>query len=839
MDKFLIGFTDENAGYQSNVKPWLINDNAFQELTNMYVYRGRVRKRFGSILMGGSQLNSRLRILLGVTDGSGNFSATVPGAVFAVGQMFSVGSIIFTVYQTGTPAAMLSTTAATGTYNTTTGALLLSSTGVVGSSVYFYPATPVMGLTGYLQGTSNELVTMGFDTQFAYEFDIVTNAWKRQSGGDSVWTGTDYQFFWSTNYQGLIDSSNLLWTTNFNAADGIRYWNGSVWSKPIINNTRGSVTDTTDGSGNASGSVSGGSGFIGQVFIIGNTAFTVTVANGALTPSSINITSPATGTGTFNTATGAYTFTGAYANSPVYFTGDNYIETSLLIVSFRNRLLLFNTFESVNGVSTSFPNRMRYSRIGNALSATSFMSDVPGNGGFINAPTQEAIKTAQFIKDRLIVYFESSTYELVYTGNQVLPFVWQKINTELGAESTFSQVPFDKVVLGVGNVGIHACNGNNVDRIDAKIPSLVFSFHNENNGVERVAGIRDYYPEMVYWTYPSQVRNSSFYFPNKVLTYNYANNSWGINDDSFTSFGYSLLQNLTPGATWGTTTTPWGQNTNLWNSSSSAESNVKSQAVIAGNQEGFVTILKTDITSNASALQVTNVALLGSGKLTLSIINHNLGLNDFVKLSTMNGLTFTDSLSNVLTSVIGRVSVDPYTSNTPNSVTITCLDNRNQSMSIAGTYTGGGTLARVSNVGILTKQYNFYTSQDKSVSIPRVDFLVDKTDNGEVTVDYLVSSTNLPLVSQGVSGVLPGNGTLETKPYDASLAPLEQFQDRLWHPVYLYAQGECVQLKIYMTPTQMFSYDITVGGTVNFVALQDVQINAMVFYATPRGDGMQ
>lgn len=838
-DKFLIGFTDENSGYQSNLKPWLINDNAFQQLENMYVYRGRVRKRFGSIYSGDSQLSSRLRILIGVTDGSGNFSGTVPGIVFAVGQLFSVENIIFTVYQTGTPAAMLSTNAATGTYDTSTGAVVLSNTGVFGSSIYFYPATPVMGLTQYLQGTDNDFITMAFDTQFSYEFDPTANAWKRDDGGTSVWTGTDFEFFWSTNYQGLIDSSNLLWTTNFNPDDGIRYWDGSIWTEPIINYSRGTAIDTTDGSGNASGTVAGGSGFIGQVFIIGNTSFLVTLTSGALTPVSINITSAATGTGTFDTTTGNYTFSGAYATTPVYFTGNNFIATSLLIVSFRNRLLLFNTIEAIDNVNTSFPNRLRYSRIGNALAPTSFMSDVPGNGGFIDAPTQEAIKTAQFIKDRLIVFFEASTYELVYTGNQVLPFVWQKLNTELGAESTFSEVPFDKVVLGIGNVGIHACNGNNVDRIDTKIPSLVFSIHNEDAGVQRVAGIRDYYSEMVYWTYPSQVRNSDFYFPDKILTYNYINNSWGINDDSFTCFGYSLLQNVTPGATWGTTTIAWGQNTNLWNYNASSDTNVKFQAVIAGNQEGFVVVLRQDVTSNASCLQITNVSVGTNGQMTLSIINHNLGLDDFVKLDTMNGLTFTDSSSNVLTSVIGRVSVDPYLAATPNTVTISCLDNINQPMSITGTYTGGGTLARVSNIGILTKQYNFYTSSDMSVYIPRVDFLVDKTDNGQVSVDYLVSSSNVSLVSQGVVGVIPGNGTLQTSPYDPSFAPMEQFQDRLWHPVYLYAQGQCVQLQIYMSPTQMFDYDITVDGMINFVALQDFQINAMVFYATPRADGMQ
>jgi hypothetical protein len=115
-DKFLIGYTDNQSGLQSNLKPWLLTDNAFATLENAYVWRGRVRKRFGSTLMGSSQLQSRLRILLGATDGSGNFSATVPGVVFGVGQMFSVGNDTFTVWQTGTPAAMLTPAmSATGT----------------------------------------------------------------------------------------------------------------------------------------------------------------------------------------------------------------------------------------------------------------------------------------------------------------------------------------------------------------------------------------------------------------------------------------------------------------------------------------------------------------------------------------------------------------------------------------------------------------------------------------------------------------------------------------------------------------------------------------------------
>jgi len=229
---------------------------------------------------------------------------------------------------------------------------------------------------------------------------------------------------------------------------------------------------------------------------------------------------------------------------------------------------LLNTVEKVAGVNKTFVNRCRYSSVFSPLDANSWRQDIPGNGNALDAPTQEAIVTAQFLRDRLIVYFERSTWELVDTGNKVSPFVWQKINTELGAESTFSQIPFDKVVLGVGDVGIHACNGSGVERIDGKIPQLVFRIHNEDNGPRRVGGIRDYNTEMVYWTYPDGNADSTSPYPNKVLTYNYKNDSWSINDDSFTAFGYYQLGSNTPNIKWEDASTSWAENGSLWNDSS-------------------------------------------------------------------------------------------------------------------------------------------------------------------------------------------------------------------------------------------------------------------------------
>src|ERR1700691_6267427 len=101
-DRFLIGPFE--TGLQTNVRAWQIMDDAFQKLQNAYVFRGRVRKRFGSRFMGSGwssaqtePLFSRLRINVGTTDGSGDISASLPGTIFKVGQMISIGNEIFTV----------------------------------------------------------------------------------------------------------------------------------------------------------------------------------------------------------------------------------------------------------------------------------------------------------------------------------------------------------------------------------------------------------------------------------------------------------------------------------------------------------------------------------------------------------------------------------------------------------------------------------------------------------------------------------------------------------------------------------------------------------------------
>ncbi len=731
-DRFLIA--PVNTGLQTNLRPWLIQDDAFQSLQNAYIFRGRVRKRFGSTLMDINPLLSRLRINIGTVA-----AHTIPGVAtqLKIGQMFSVGNDIFTIFQLGAGVLTKSTNAGvTATINSTTNPNTVVFTGEPGASiVYYYPAEPVMGLTQYETGAVNNHPSYAFDEQFAYLF-TPGSGWNRS--GTAVWHGNDLNFFWTTNWKGITQNVVAMFVTNFHVTN----LNGAGVA------TDDPIWETQNGS-------------------------TWAVFTPYFLP-----------------------------NSGLMQTGP-FVQTCRIIVAFKDRLVLLNTVENDNsggtGVNSWYPQRARFSFNGSPFARNAWYepgqmdasggvvnnNNIAAGGGFVDASTDEQIISAEFIKDRLIVYFERSTWELVYTGNEILPFVWQKLNTELGSQSTFSTIPFDREVLTIGNTGVHSCNGSNVDRIDIKIPDEIFEFEAKNNGPLRTAGIRDYFSELSYWAFVSDLEEPTQKFPNQMLIYNYRNQSWALNDDCFTAFGYFEQQS---DSTWQSLEdTTWEQANFTWNS---GIEEANQRVVIAGTPDGFVLIINPEISRNAASMYITTMtipsAINGVEFVDLEVINHNFAVQDYVAVENTVGISLP------ILSIYPVVKIIDA-----NNITIKAPD-------ISGTYLGGGTLARVSNIQILTKQYNPYVDKDRNVYLHKVDFAVLRTEDGQITVDYFPSDTNLSMIDQGEgTGAIMGNNTLETSPYDPVLYPLEQVQDRLWHPVYFQTDGTCIQLYLYFTDAQM------------------------------------
>ncbi len=759
-DKFLI--SSLQTGLQRDAQAWQLMDDAFFNLRNVYVFRGTARKRPGSVWTGTNQLDSRLAINLGNTTGAGNIGPVIVpnnglASAFAVGQMFSIGTEIFTVQAAGTPVIMLTTGASTvHTYNTTNGTLEINGAAAT-TPVYFYPAKPVMGITIYDKAgsTINNQPTYAFDTEFVYVFNGAN--WLRS--GTAVWHGTDLNFFWTCNWTGITDDIKVLFVTNFNATIGVPGANDDpIWW-------------TLDGTNWTAGT--------------GANAFYF-LPNGGLVQ-----------------------------------TGP-YVKTCRLIVNFKNRLLLLNTVENNNaggaGTNIAYTNRCRYSHNGSPFARNAWYepnqadssggvvnnNNIADGAGFIDATTDEQIISCEFIKDRLIVFFERSTWELAYTGNEVLPFIWQKINTELGAESQFSAVPFDKMILAIGNTGVQSCNGANVERIDNKIPDLIYNLKLANVSIQRVCGIRDYFSELVYWAYPSDFENPLNVYPNKILTYNYRNDSWAIFDDSVTAFGY-FEQSLAP--TWlATVPITWEEANGEWGD---ILEQGNSRQVIAGNQEGYLFKFQRDLSFNASVLQITNMANLGIN-VVLTIINHNLNdesdFGDYIYIINAQGINA--GFNGKVYQVISVISANQILIDADN---------------FTGVYTGGGTATRVNNLQLQSKQWNPYLKDGANVYVSKIEFAVQRTATGAITVDYSASSSDLSILEDGIAtGTILGTSVLDTFPY-TTIYPLEASQATLWHPVYFQSVGEFIQIDMFMTKQQMETFNI---------AFSDFEMQGLMLYTS-------
>lgn len=775
-DRFLIA--PFNTGLQTNLKPWLILDDSFEELQNMYVFRGRVRKRFGSLFMGSTQLSSRLRINIG-TVAAHTIPVNVNGVQVQVGALFSVGTTIFTVNQVGAGVLILSNNAgATATLDTTANPNTIVFTGLAaGLVVYYYPSLPVMGITQFLQGAVNNHPSYAFDTRYAYKF-VSPSGWERS--GTAVWKGDNLDYFWANNWV-RTDGNIALYVSNFNftlGAGAPAATDDPIWYM--------NPQDT-------------------WVAMLGSTA-----------------------NGIFFLPNG-----GAVAAGP-------FVQTALIVVQFHNRLVLLNTIENNNtsttgtGTATQYKNRARWCFYGDPTAVNAWyepgQQDAAGNvgagGNFADAATDEEIISAAFFRDRLIVYFERSTWELAYTGNQVKPFEWQKLNAELGSQSTFSSVTRDQEITTIGQTGVHSCNGVQVARIDQRIPDEIFQFQTQDNQTERTAGIIDYTNEMIYWAFVStNVDDTHQHFANQILAYNYRNNSWAHFDDCFTTFGYFEQQTDT---TWASSAPQiWSTSSQTWQS---GVLQANDRQIIAGTPEGFVLrVVPNEIARNAPSMQITNVSIAVTGIVTFTVINHNLsrsgasfGFPDYVMFenfdATLNPIMAAYFALNPIWPVNSISGFDTFT-----------IDTNIPSGPLVGpeTYVGGATLARISNTQILSKQYNPYDKDGMDIYLAKIDFGVSKTDSGEITVDYYPSATDLSMIQGGVaSNSIMGNNVLETFPYSPTYYPLEQYQQRLWHPIYFQSYGETIQLAMYMTRDQMMDPDIS---------QEDLEIQGMILYTQRSG----
>lgn len=199
------------------------------------------------------------------------------------------------------------------------------------------------------------------------------------------------------------------------------------------------------------------------------------------------------------------------------------IKGALLCFVYKERIVLLNTVEGSQ--NRRYAQRARYSAPGVLpTTATGWFdaefSGVFNQGGRNDAPTNEAIVTAGFVGETLIVGFESSVYALDATPSPSLPFAWRKITDGKRMIAPHGAVKFDDFVMLVGQDGLFSCDGNRVARMDQRIPNFVYNF--SQSAAPKIYAYRCDYLQQMLLAYPSLDSLSN----DKILVYNFSDNAY-------------------------------------------------------------------------------------------------------------------------------------------------------------------------------------------------------------------------------------------------------------------------------------------------------------------------
>ncbi len=241
-----------NKGIRSDRLPFVIDNDSFPTLINAYQWRGRVKRKRGTKLLG------RLNRFIGTTDGAGNLAIFILPIPIPTGlSSFVIGSDIFT--DTGTtadpvPQVLVTNSTGIGALDRVNGVLVITGS-IPNTRVFYFPGLPVMGLEDLILTVNQFPGTLAFDTRYSY--NILTSAniaglydiydvsfYKNPPTGSylayvekiaalvtpTTWNGQDYQQFWTVNYEGA------LWATN-GIPQPFTITNIGMQYKPIVTTT--------------------------------------------------------------------------------------------------------------------------------------------------------------------------------------------------------------------------------------------------------------------------------------------------------------------------------------------------------------------------------------------------------------------------------------------------------------------------------------------------------------------------------------------------------------------------------------------------------------------------
>lgn len=379
----------------------------------------------------------------------------------------------------------------------------------------------------------------------------------------------------------------------------------------------------------------------------------------------------------------------------------------------KDRLILLRTTE--NG--TIYPQRIRVSGTG----ANSDIFDTSATGaGFIDIPDGIWINGAAFNRDDLIIFTEASTWVLKYTGNDTTPFVLDKIDESRGCDATFSVITYLNRTSAASKRGLIISDGYRVERQDEEIPD--FSFDEVDGAVFQLcfAGTVDADRDH-YLIYPPQDQTQGQEVSKRILTTNYDEDNYSIYRLPLSCMGTYITAFTT---TWNDLLIypNWASFAAAYGNWHGFSYNSGAPFSVGGGHKGEIWRLSvTECEDNP--VRIYDVTVIDSATIQVTTDWNNYSINsddpekgaDFIFLTAMTGM---DEINNQQFPIIEIVSNNVF-----NLDVSTAIVNADQFTP----YVSGGRAQRVIPFSALFKKFNPFVNQDKKVRCGWLYMYVDTT----------------------------------------------------------------------------------------------------------------
>lgn len=843
-----------NTGLQTNVEPFLINNDSFPILNNAYVWRKRVLRKRGNALLGRLQIDL-INQNLGNTDGAGNFSGNIFTilainiATLAPDASLRTGTIAITVggetFSESTPpdGILTGSIVGTGTINYQTGALTLTgsviTTPVIINFSYF-PNLPVMGLESFDTDQTNFPLLISFDTRNSYEIDQTTDLFfdvnfYRQTALPFIWTGQSFDQFWTANYEDAMFTTNgnsgFHFTTVLDipnvAAAAVPMVLGRadllVGDRLFFNEIQAvtTVDDINERVGVITTNVGAGSyivTFLAVVTVNGYNAVVPTGIAQLLTNLSDVVNQDGirfyNGNPIGDTNFGWINFMPPLSAFDVNLNPNpDYLVGAQTIVPFKGRLLFMDVTIAqfvTHGVYNfvRFKNRVVYSQDGTAYYTVNNDTDLTPTMVPIDQTAEPQAWAGNRagrggfigapITQKLVTVSENEDVLITGFETRQLKLIFTGDDSLPFIFQTInselgSQSTFSGISLDTGILSIGEFGIALTSQVSAQRIDLQIP--------DQVFDIRRNNNDDQRVTSIRDFRNEWVYFtycpntneavfPSKTLLYNYRDNTWATFDENFTTYG---MFRRVLGITWSVLDEKygtWAGWNDPWLFGSTEE---QYPNVVGGNQHGFV-MVRDSGTFEARSEYIQAIDISTPSEPIVTSPDHGLDSNEFIEILGVIGITNLNEL-------IFQIDV------TGADTFILLLDDTQLLNVPVGIYLGDGTYRRLSRPNIQTKQFPLFWEGGRQTRIGTQKYFLQSTTAGEITVNLFMSQAdNFPVNSQANSQyqiysqiVLTSNEPESRYPPDAN---------QMWHRLSSSFIGDTVQIGITLNDEQMRNNNI-------------------------------